>query len=864
MPVNFGAPMSMYVDRKSPEISAMLRDRYNRNFAAQNAITQALGELEVGPFQNDLTEFNSLRNNTLGSIDQMAERGDYENMGNQISKLAQQYNQSATALSRNAQAYNEDKKLQEEKLAKGLITQADYEYWKMISQRRRNPDGTYSKYAGLQRDENGRVDQNSYYTPTQIANYVDVPTEVVKVLRTLIPEKSGGQIRMTGDGIFFYINEAGMVEEISPDRVQFAVNQVLNRPDVQSYMYQQQDYQSLRALPGELDPLLGQKIASLSRSTDPELRSQAALLQQYAGSNNESLKRKVLADAMYAEERSNMLRGFTNAYAIRSEYGGGQTFKYDDLFLANYKHALSNSEKTTDMSGLGAVGVGGMSNDVSSPLASNGEVTRESINSFKESQEAAIDNSITELRTKYESRLQEVGGWSGDSNEEFIYFLNETSDEEIISTLENDPTLRNALLQAKASIRQAEIANINLARFEDWANRVSGYVPEVIASKAAANLALDYDIAPEGLQELKNQLLSETLYQGRLSKDYGISPIEITIDNPQDYEVATVKLLMNDIQEGNYNEAFSTGTLDENVKAILNSLGYSDNEATQLIEAAMAMETLPLLAANNDWYKGISESLSDVEEAAREERQNTWNNNASTTISYNVYSDLPYMNASTEEIARKATTGLKKALEGRPAVAIGNTAILAIDGKPQNNTTLLNSDLRDVLSKYEIASIQHSQANVGTMIVPTFEVALKTGKTGDPQRVVTIEASELARNVPIRLEDGRTIEYRDLMTDNSSGGKALKEIQGMLSLSPEWASQDGISHQVRLADGTVLNSVAYPKVASSVDADGNTITSIIGIDRIETTAIAPDGTVKPKKALDPQTWVNYINAKNGR
>ena len=95
MPVQYQPYRSMYVPRKSPEIAQMLEQRFASNMAVQDELQQKLLELQSAPFDGDAAARAKLHADTKAQLDQMAQRGDYENLTTQVFKAARNYENTA-------------------------------------------------------------------------------------------------------------------------------------------------------------------------------------------------------------------------------------------------------------------------------------------------------------------------------------------------------------------------------------------------------------------------------------------------------------------------------------------------------------------------------------------------------------------------------------------------------------------------------------------------------------------------------------------------------------------------------------------------------------------------------------------------
>ncbi len=340
MPVQFAQPISQFVNPNSVEISQILRDRYLRSFAAQDELQQKLLELQTAPFAGDVAARNALIADTNKKLGEFAERGDYENLTVPIANVARETSKKFTPLAQNYAAYEKAKQVEQERMLRGDITRTQYDRWLERSKYTYDQaSGDYSAYTGVQFDDTGNAIQSSFYTHTPIAAAVDVDKEILTALNTLEREKTGGSVSSGYDeqgGLIFYVEREGqIVERVSPERVDAAVREVLNRSNVRSYLDQEAEFQIFDLNDQELSVLLGQKAQSRNQS----IRGLAA--DAMRGSTGD--KRSALKEIMDVENTSKYLTYGRNIVGPGSRYGGGVTRRFE----ADFTEAVYGSAPTT-------------------------------------------------------------------------------------------------------------------------------------------------------------------------------------------------------------------------------------------------------------------------------------------------------------------------------------------------------------------------------------------------------------------------------------------------------------------------------------------------------------------------------------
>mgnify|MGYP003108938250 FL=1 len=387
---NLYSPLSQFVDPGSTEISETLRERYLLNFQKQDAISESMAQLPVASFSNDQAIYKDLYQNTRGKIDELAQRGDYENMFIPVQTLAQQYREAATPLAKNYELYQTDKEAKEKLLEEGKITMSDYQGW-LKKSRLSQQGGDYVPYAGLELDERGKAKIESYYGGTPIAQYVDVQQEILDALNDIPEIKEGGYTvkgYQTGpDGLVYAVEDQQQTIEYIPQETVAAVTQnILNRPDVAAYMNQSADFATMDMDEPTLNMIISKQITDME---DADEAQGAAQLRQILNSGSPGMKRQAARAIAYNKDYSNYV-GTALATRQPSAYGGSHKISYDKALNERLQEDNAQSGSYT------VVTPGGELMNVSTNIVdSTGEVTASSVN----------DN-ITRLQTANTSTVQ--------------------------------------------------------------------------------------------------------------------------------------------------------------------------------------------------------------------------------------------------------------------------------------------------------------------------------------------------------------------------------------------------------------------------------------------------------------------------
>ena len=346
---NLYNPLSQFVDPGSTEIADLLRERYLSVYSSADATGQALAELPVANFNNDQQMYRELYANTRTELDNIASRGDYENMFLPVSNLARKYRETATPLQANYERYMEDLQEKKDLLDEGKITMSDYEGWVRKSKMKMGQDD-YEPYMGLTLGEDGRVNRNSYYNTTPIAQYVDVNDEILTALNKLPEVKRGGAkvkriLDPDSNGLVFAIEEQGQIVEYVPPEVVDAVTaNVLNRPDVAAYMEQGADFGTLDMPEAKLNQIIARGIQQFADDDSEANRPYVNQLTDVLQNGSVGMKRRAAKSLLFDGARNNYMQ-MARASRQPSAYGGSSSITYESALtnkLAEVSSAVND------------------------------------------------------------------------------------------------------------------------------------------------------------------------------------------------------------------------------------------------------------------------------------------------------------------------------------------------------------------------------------------------------------------------------------------------------------------------------------------------------------------------------------------
>lgn len=338
MPIQYSNPINPYVNRGSVEVAKLLSSKFANNFQFADQLQDSLANLQVADFEGDLAAKMQLEQRTRQELEGFAARGDYENLMVPITRSAQQFAKDYTPLAQNYKLYEEAKKIEQERVMRGDVTQDQYENWMRRSKYINDPTtGDLGTYRGVKFNADGSVDNSSYFAHIPIAKAVNVDEEILKAINTLDPEKRGGRsatsFQTDANGIRYVVDSEGeIIEQITPDRVAAVTRQVLDRSDVRSYLEQEADFSTFESSPEELQMILRQRQSQLrgKASHANHVREIGAALNSGSTGQMRAMARKILQD----QEAERYMDMAIKAGATTSRYGGGFRSRIDSDYYS--------------------------------------------------------------------------------------------------------------------------------------------------------------------------------------------------------------------------------------------------------------------------------------------------------------------------------------------------------------------------------------------------------------------------------------------------------------------------------------------------------------------------------------------------
>jgi hypothetical protein len=302
MAYKFDPVISTYVDPKSIEISKTLNDRYAQNFAVNDALNTAMRDMQFAPFENDTALAKELRQSTDAKLQQIAERGDYENMtfplhsiaketGNMLKPLADNYSRYQTTLT------DLNKRMQD-----GKVNPEQYDLYKSYMTR---------GYKGLELDEYGRAKEGTAFFAPTLYNDPKVMDRITERLKIIHSKKTGNETsgyQRDAEGNLLAITQGGTLEKVDQADVQAAVDAVMQESDVKMYFDQMGTMKTYR-------------YSDAMGGPQPIIEKQATSLQDQIGKLNDAMNSGQYSGTQkkqMAENVKNLQNELTNIQGLKT------------------------------------------------------------------------------------------------------------------------------------------------------------------------------------------------------------------------------------------------------------------------------------------------------------------------------------------------------------------------------------------------------------------------------------------------------------------------------------------------------------------------------------------------------------------
>jgi len=220
---------SVYRDPQSVQINTLLRQRFQQAFNADDALAGAVDQMNAAEFEGDQALKMELEQNTRAQLQDRAGRGDYETMMLDVAKSARNFEQQYAPINANYQKYQNYKKGLDEAYKEGRINAFTY---------RRSLDASKYNYEGLQKNEDGSIDDGSYFSGYNYVNDVDIQGKMTELMKEHAVKTYGKDVQVISEDGNYYVTDGFSRETIPDAEVAMVFNNLIAQPDVAAYLNQ--------------------------------------------------------------------------------------------------------------------------------------------------------------------------------------------------------------------------------------------------------------------------------------------------------------------------------------------------------------------------------------------------------------------------------------------------------------------------------------------------------------------------------------------------------------------------------------------------------------------------------------------------
>tara|TARA_R110002020_G_scaffold45592_4_gene130284 strand:+ start:2778 stop:5291 length:2514 start_codon:yes stop_codon:yes gene_type:complete len=364
---------SVYRDPQSVAIHKELRDRYTNAFLADDELTAAVDGMSAADFEGDQELKNQLATEYNAKLAERARRGDYETMGTSVMRDARKFTQGYNPIKQNydrVAAYQAELKERLNSGGENGISEEQYNHAMGLSTQ---------GYNGLQKREDGTIDDGSFFSGTRMVAYQDISALIDERMEAVEIEKGGSKTRRVGQGpgAMYERLVGNKWERIHPDRIDAVIADVLSAPNVQAYLNQVGDMRSYNVsdddikeslsmtlfgnpedvedggLKGQLAQLVAsgktdKKTVATMEALQEEIRLAEELLPGEGIEDSEELmlKRRQTLKNQRIQAEVMQKTGVARSTHMMNNVWTEDLVEYDQLFTARYKQQLADYTPT--------------------------------------------------------------------------------------------------------------------------------------------------------------------------------------------------------------------------------------------------------------------------------------------------------------------------------------------------------------------------------------------------------------------------------------------------------------------------------------------------------------------------------------
>lgn len=456
--------VSVYKDPGSVQINTLQRQKFQQAFNADDALAGAVDQMKAADFEGDQALKMELEQNTRQQLEDRAARGDYETMMMDVSKSARTFQDQYSPIEQNYnkyQAYQQSLKEAYDKGPKNGGINA-YTYQRSLAKSRFG-------YNGLQKNEDGTVDDGSFFNGYNFVKDVDIQARMSELMKDFAVKEYGNEGKVISEDGNYYITNGIERKTVTPEQVATVFNNLIAQPDVAAAIQQKADLttfditdetirQQLSAtLYGDEDPetenngLIGLRDKAIQEGKDEDAAAYDARIKEITGLLNAA---GVETEDEMIQKRKDFMRSSVLNEDIQRELGVSVTkfafdnkyvksaIEYSDKWGIDYKNFLDNyspnSFKRTGVSEINNPG-GDNQNDIQNYIRGN---------------EQRIVADVTDFNTRFADALKGRQVTvddilNGNFNEQEMALLKDIlpTYQSRIKTVRNQIGLQNALLE---------------------------------------------------------------------------------------------------------------------------------------------------------------------------------------------------------------------------------------------------------------------------------------------------------------------------------------------------------------------------------------------------------------------------------
>lgn len=325
-------PLSQFVDPGSTEIGEELKKRYLNNFGAVSELETELANFIAAPFESDKKYRNEIVQSTQQTLNNVAERGDYENMTVPVMRSANRYSKESAPIKQNYALYADYVKRLGEAYDEGSIDYEDYQGTLALS--------NYS-YKGIQRDAQGNY--SNLYSGLDIITDPKIEERINEALKGIVAEEGSKERQSVGQGPggqYTIKTEQGF-KTVSKARVQQVMDMVMSDPQVREYINRKAQIRY-----GMADESV------LAQERTRQLEGLSALRDQYEQAANETKDKdtkQAYLDAMNSiQARAGKLASMQDPEQLRAALMTSEAARIDELYRRGAEARFSYFSQTKD------------------------------------------------------------------------------------------------------------------------------------------------------------------------------------------------------------------------------------------------------------------------------------------------------------------------------------------------------------------------------------------------------------------------------------------------------------------------------------------------------------------------------------